>query len=206
MTKWVLRNSYLQLSMITNNLHLNYFEGITLSHRSRYQLHRMEHTFLNTNDNQNLTAAHMTLEIDCRALVRKRMVEMFWSKVQDLIYPCPLVFLSIWWVKPFSTDFFSSFLCCTVLPLSKVRGRVGIPLTCLTPPHYLCMCLSQVRILKFSGCRLFMCNIFVFRSFFYIYKAVSFLVWIVLHCQIGAFYSSLCGMDFAHCWRPYGDL
>ena len=39
----------------------------------------------------------------------------------------------------------SSFLYCTVIPLSQVRGRVGIPPTCLTPPHYLCMCLSQVR-------------------------------------------------------------
>ena len=56
------------------------------------------------------------------------------------------------------------------------------------------------------GCRLFMCYIFVFRSFFYIDKAVSFLVWIVLHCLIGAFYSWLCFMGIAHCWRPYGDL
>ena len=78
--------------------------------------------------------------------------------------------------------------------------------TCLTPPHYLCMWLSQVRSLSFSGCHLFVCYIFVFRSFFYWNKAFSFLVWIDLHCHIGAYYSWLCGMGFAHCWRPYGDL
>ena len=27
-----------------------------------------------------------------------------------------------------------------------------------------------------------------------------------LHYHIGAFYSSLCGMGFSHCLRPYGDL
>ena len=26
------------------------------------------------------------------------------------------------------------------------------------------------------------------------------------HCHFWAFYSWLCGMDFAHCWRHYGDL
>ena len=61
--------------------------------------------------------------------------------------------------------------CYTTVP---GKGRVGIPLTCLTPPHYLCMCLSQVRSLLFSGCRLFMCYIFVFRSFFYIKRLLVF--------------------------------
>ena len=32
------------------------------------------------------------------------------------------LFVSIWWYTPFSTDFYSSFLCCTVTPLSQVRG------------------------------------------------------------------------------------
>ena len=35
--------------------------------------------------------------------------------------PCSLVFLSIWWLKPFSTVLNSSFLCCTVTPPSQVR-------------------------------------------------------------------------------------
>ena len=38
--------------------------------------------------------------------------------------------------------------------------------------------------------------------FFNINKVVSFLVCIVLQCLIGTFYSWLCGMGFAHCWRP----
>ena len=45
-----------------------------------------------------------------------------------------------------------------------------------------------------------------FVHFLKINKAVSFLVWIVLHCLFWAFYNWLCGMGFAHCWRPYGDL
>lgn len=32
--------------------------------------------------------------------------------------PCPLVCLSIWWVGPFSTDFYILFLCCTGIPLT----------------------------------------------------------------------------------------
>ena len=39
----------------------------------------------------------------------------------------------------------------------------------------------------------------------YINKAVSFLVWIVLHYHFVAFYSWLCGISFAHCLRPYGE-
>ena len=39
-------------------------------------------------------------------------------------------------------------------------------LTCLTPPHYVSMCLSLDKSLKLSSYRLFLCYIFVFRYFF----------------------------------------
>ena len=39
---------------------------------------------------------------------------------------------------------------------------------------YACACLSQVRSLQFSGCRLFMCYIFVLCTIFYLYKAIVF--------------------------------
>ena len=51
-----------------------------------------------------------------------------------------------------------------------------------------------------------MCYIFVFVHLFYIIKAVSFLVSIGFHCYFWTFYRWQCDMDFAHCWRPYGDL
>ena len=67
-------------------------------------------------------------------------------------------------MNTFSTDFYSSFLYVVLLPFCLKFW--GVTLTCLTGPHSLCMCLSQVRSLKFSSCRLMMWYIFVFRSFF----------------------------------------
>ena len=111
-------------------------------------------------------------------------------------------------MNPIQTLFFLLCCTCTVIPLIETRVRIGSPLTILTSPHYLCMRLSQVRSLQFSSCRLFMFYIFIFHSFVFCYinKAVRFLVWIVLHCHIRAFYSWPCGMGITHCWRPYGDL
>ena len=31
-------------------------------------------------------------------------------------------------------------------------------------------------------------------------------MWIFLHCHFNAFYRWLCGMGFAHCWKPYDDI
>ena len=58
------------------------------------------------------------------------------------------------------------------------------------------------------SCRLVMCYIFVFRSFFYINKAVSFLVrfGFGFFGHFGAFSSWLWCMGFVHRWRPYGDI
>ena len=62
------------------------------------------------------------------------------------------------------------------------------------PPHILYV--SQVRSLQFSSCCLFMLHISI-------NYAVSFLV---LNCHFEAFYNWICGMGFAHCWRPNGDI
>ena len=83
------------------------------------------------------------------------------------------LFVSTWWVKPFSTHFYSSFkfLCCTVTPMSQVRGVIGIPLTCLTPPHSVCMCLSQLRSLYTNSVVIVCCCVtylFFFVHFLYI--------------------------------------
>ena len=73
----------------------------------------------------------------------------------------------------------------------RVEG-VGIPLSCLTPPYSLCMCLSQGRSLWFSGCRLLMCYMFVFRLFLIRPLVFSFELFYI--CHFGAFYSLLFGM------------
>ena len=72
------------------------------------------------------------------------------------------------------------------------------------PRHIMYICACP----KSGACNsvVVVCFICATYLFFFINKVVSFLVWIVLHCHFGAFYSWLCGMGFAHCWRPYGGL
>ena len=101
---------------------------------------------------------------------------------------------------PLSTHNLGIYCLCKLLFNSTLRDYVALLLHCprlvegwrlqisLTTLHSVYMCLSQVRSLYFSGCRLLLYIIFVFR-FYILYNnlAVSFLVWIVLHCHIGVF-------------------
>ena len=113
------------------------------------------------------------------------------------------VFLSIWWVEPFSTDFYSSFLYVVLLHHCP---SVGIPLTCLTRHIiYVCACPK-------SGA----CNLVVVVCYCVTYFFLSFIctlirqlvfsleLFYIFHSR--AFYSWLCGMGFAQYWRPYSDL
>ena len=70
-------------------------------------------------------------------LVLEHIQQMHGKYIQKCTVNVHLYFCQSDELSLFSTDFYSSFLCCTVTPLSRVRGRVGIPLTCLIPPLFM---------------------------------------------------------------------
>ena len=110
----------------------------------------------------------------------------------------------------FLTDFCSLFLCCNVTPLFKVRGGLltwRIPLTCLTLSHPVCTCACPESGACNSVVVVCWCVTYLFFAHFYTYsRTLVFSFDLFYVCHFGAFYRWLCGMGFAHCWRPYGDL
>ena len=74
--------------------------------------------------------------------------------------------VSMWWIYPFSTDLYSSYVKLLHRCPRLGEGWDQAHMFNLSYPiSTICVRLSQVKSLSLSGCRMLMCFIFVFRSF-----------------------------------------
>lgn len=99
-------------------------------------------------------------------------------------------------VKPFWTDFYSLFICCSVIQLSKIRrGFNTLRLAFFS--HRLYMCLSQASSLSFQ----LLSFVVVYHINFVYESGREFELFYMCHFEPFVF-----DMSFVHCWRLYDEL
>ena len=151
---------------------------------------------------------------------------MFWVYSLNVSWPVSFEYLvPIFSVNQIATDLHRLFLYCTATLLFQLRGGSSAhklvvvllnhcpwigngwdPATMFNPATFCMYVPVPSQIIQWLSFVAVLLLCFSFTLFYTLIRPLVFSFELFYICHFGAFYSLLCGMGFAHCFRPYGDL